>query len=486
MIFGIGEDCYCPPLDGYNDYSHWVAKWLSACWYNLPRDGAAYICGILNMFCWFVLSIPQWRLMYKTKSGKGLSLPMCLYWISADLFGCAGAILNREFGGILALAIFFVVNTSVGVMLWVYYEKIYPTIFGPANPEQEELLLAKQPSDAYGLTSADMMDDDNNGSLVPSTTTGQINATTRSTTRPGTNLAGVATNPAYLAIFIAIIMTIYLPTGTIAARLHANLHEVVSASLHAQPEGTILHTVLSNVNTLMELTAKLPDCIPSTEQSDLHKWVGFSLTCVSAVLNSISRFPQLFMNARRKTTRGLSVLYITLQLVATIFFFFARFLPVSLEFDTLWFLVQLPWCVSTGFGGLTLVICLWQIYYYGNGDDILGRRDLKYALTPLDHFLFFKGRRPAGYREDIDELTRLNEEYNAKQQALIAAQNAPSEGGDGSNFLETSSSNLSQGMMKSISFTNPIYGSQEIPAEEADQLLGELTQSLSFQGSSKE
>jgi hypothetical protein len=128
------------------------------------------------------------------------------------------------------------------------------------------------------------------------------------------------------------------------------------------------------------------------------------MTAICAFMNSVSRIPQVRLNAKRKTTAGLSLTFTLYQLTANFFFFISRFFPTTLEFTMHWFETSFPWAISTGFSTVCLLIIWYQVYWYGNGASIEGNQFKKYSRGIVDTVIFCLPRRKPGQTDYYDEL----------------------------------------------------------------------------------
>ena len=135
------DKCWCEPNDGM-DYIPWVGQFTGICAYEW-RDIIGIIAGGMNIFCWFILSLPQYKKMIKTRSAAGLSISMLLFWTVADVLGAIGLVLSQETGTLLWLTIFFSVNNTLGVAIWFFYDKILKT-FPNSSIKTERCITASE------------------------------------------------------------------------------------------------------------------------------------------------------------------------------------------------------------------------------------------------------------------------------------------------------------------------------------------------------
>jgi hypothetical protein len=372
--------------------------------------------------------------MIRNRSAAGLSIAMLLFWTIADVLGLIGLILSDEHGTLLWLTVFFTFNNLFASSLWFFYDKIYPRYFQNEPHDGYTSLNDDDNGDnddglSKALLSGNGSDDDNDG-----------HAMVLKSRKRGAAAVGNKEEKSFLdtsnsdlldAPIISIENSInasggngsYSPNhngehimttrsgsgqrhfGMLSPTTFSLVVCIVAVSSLQLVDAQIVKDVINNVSQqVYQLVTNnpenLPKCHPVADLTVIRRIIGFTLTAICAVMNSVSRIPQVLLNNKRKTTAGLSLSFIILQFTANVFFFISRFTPTTLVFDMHWLETSLPWVISTAFSTVCLVTIWWQVYWFGNGASILPRKHFKYARGLLDPLFFCLPRRKADQPDD--------------------------------------------------------------------------------------
>lgn len=294
-----------------------VAMPLSSSGLRLDIDALSGIFGSVSIACWIVVYSPQIIENFRRSSADGLSLTFVIIWTLGDIFNVLGAVLQGVLPTMTILAVYYTF-ADVVLLGQCFYYKGFTLSDAPSNKsttaieeeaeeesptEQSSLLPHKRPSNASAQpTATNTKGNSAHGpsSLHPPPSNNNVDATHLSPTTPFTPPQTSA------------------PPAEVVVKSHSIFYAMVFniIALVVVCAAGVLGWWLSSRSS----RAQYPDhhhhdrhrAPPSTDDASesLHfdLW-GQIFGYLCALLYLGSRFPQLLLNYRRKSTEGVSMLF---------------------------------------------------------------------------------------------------------------------------------------------------------------------------------
>ncbi|KAH8591041.1 PQ loop repeat-domain-containing protein [Bisporella sp. PMI_857] len=252
---------------------------------NLNLDIAAIsgICGSISIACWIVVFSPQIIENFRRSSADGLSLQFIIVWLAGDVFNILGAVLQGVLPTMIILAIYYTIADIVLLGQCFYYRGF--TWKDEVIPPKVSSTVG-EPNERTGLLAANGIRDQRRSSTLSDT------AHHLSPVVPLLEAPKPSDPPA---------IANQKPT-TRAQVVLFNLFTVLMVCAAG-----VLGWYVSNRSQGGQQHSKHPSSHSSELEFSLWGQI-FGWFC--AVLYLGSRIPQLLLNYRRKSTDGISVLFI--------------------------------------------------------------------------------------------------------------------------------------------------------------------------------
>ena len=368
--------------------------------YDFDIEAISGICGSISIACWVVVFSPQIIENFRRSSAEGLSIEFLIIWLFGDLFNILGAVLQGVLPTMIILAIYYTFADIVLIVQCFYYRG-----FTFRDPKQHKLQDATNgaPTEYSPLVpngyADELSDEDDNGDRPrveeASRTRSQSSFRDRLAAYDGTHLS-----PA---------------TPMHQQSKHADNTEVLKPT---QPRSWLQAMFFNSTAILLVVAAGIAGyylspapqpatdhrTTPADEQAQslrFSRW-GQIFGYVCAVLYLASRFPQLLLNYRRKSTDGLNALFFIFACVGNLTFVFSilAFEPIcsshrhghwhesnchereALSIYGRYLLVNLSWLIGSA-GTLVLdfaVFAQFFLYRHDTGDAELSVEDVPRGL----------------------------------------------------------------------------------------------------------
>jgi len=251
---------------------------------NLNLDIAAIsgICGSISIACWIVVFSPQILENFRRGSAEGLSLQFIIVWLAGDVFNILGAVLQGVLPTMIILAIYYTFADIVLLAQCFYYRGF------TWKDEVEQ----PKPSDTIGEAN------ERTGLLSPDVTSQRRPSTLSDTAHhlsPVVPLVDAPKPSDPPAVSIA------KPTTRFQAIIF-NIFTILVVCLAG-----VLGWYVSNRSQGGKHHRDHPSS--ATEELEFSLW-GQIFGWFCAILYLGSRIPQILLNFRRKSTEGVSVLFV--------------------------------------------------------------------------------------------------------------------------------------------------------------------------------
>jgi uncharacterized protein with PQ loop repeat len=90
----------------------------------MVSDGLSYSLSIISLLFYSIIYIPQFFVIYKSKSSSGISLLMLLLWTQADILSLIGTIVLYMYTNIIIIGwVHFIVGASMIIFVLYYRDK---------------------------------------------------------------------------------------------------------------------------------------------------------------------------------------------------------------------------------------------------------------------------------------------------------------------------------------------------------------------------
>ncbi|KAG9241106.1 PQ loop repeat-domain-containing protein [Calycina marina] len=251
---------------------------------NLNLDIAAIsgILGSVSISCWIVVFSPQIIENFRRGSADGLSLQFIVVWLAGDVFNILGAVLQGVLPTMIILAIYYTIADIVLLLQCFYYRGF--TWKDEVVPPYKPIAQIGEANEQSGLLSPDV------SQRRPSTLSGTAHHL--SPVVPLIDAPRPSDSPAI----------VNSKSTTCLQAIIFNLFTVVIVCLAG-----VLGWYLSNRSQGGNHHSKHPS---STEDELEFSLWGQIFGWFCAILYLGSRVPQLLLNYRRRSTEGISVLFV--------------------------------------------------------------------------------------------------------------------------------------------------------------------------------
>lgn len=285
---------------------------------ELSRPVVSEIAGTISISCWIIVFIPQIYEIYKTKSTRGLSLHFLVLWLIGDIFNLLGSVIQGLLLTVILLAAYYTLADMVLILQYMVYRR------------REEL------ASAAGIRH--LASDENFAALEPillSPTTSHVEEL-----EPLLSHCEVARTSTF----------------------HRFLHNFCIVS------GVIGMGFISwYVSFIRSCRGEHGQPIHHPPNLVMNPWAQV-FGYISAVLYLSSRIPQIWLNFKRKSCVGISLLFFLFACLGNMLFI-ASLLVVSL--DPQYLKVNFSWLLGSA-GTLLMDLTIFiQFFIYDSDDDVV-------------------------------------------------------------------------------------------------------------------
>ncbi|KAH7054259.1 PQ loop repeat-domain-containing protein [Macrophomina phaseolina] len=261
---------------------------------NLDLDAVSGITGSISIACWVVVFSPQIIENFRRGSAEGLSVVFIVVWLLGDVFNIIGAVLQRVLPTMIILAVYYTLADVVLLAQCFYYKGF--TLKDEVGKPVDEEEPPREPTE----TSALLRNSGNgNGNSRP-TRIGDAEGRRRSSYSSFTERFfhdGEHLSPA--TPFVDPPAPAAMPE-TSRSTLKSVLFNLVAVLL------VCAAGFLGWLFTYQPPEHKAADNSEDTLQFNIPGQIGGYICCV---LYLGSRLPQLYLNYRRQSTEGISMLF---------------------------------------------------------------------------------------------------------------------------------------------------------------------------------
>ncbi len=250
--------------------------------------------GIFSIISWLFGQLPQIYKNYQIQSASGLSIYFLAEWLLGDLTNLLGALLTRQAAWQVVVAAYYVTVDLALVSQYIWYTHVKPRRKGEHLPESTEnsphdrgsgdILVGVSPSDGSSETDHTYGgdgSDDKKPSSIPTKTSDSRSSRNQTNFSFSLNEKRDPKSPYQT--------TKRIPSPSTAV-----------SSPRALLMVSMLSVVLTNASPLYMQDAE------STNPISSYEFTGQILSWCSTILYLGSRLPQIYKNAVRRSTSGLS------------------------------------------------------------------------------------------------------------------------------------------------------------------------------------
>jgi len=267
-----------------------------------PLDIFAVSLGLLNILCWIFAQAPQIYKNWKKKETEALSVAFLLTWLTGDITNLISSFLTQQLPVQQYTAIYFCIIDAILITQWIYYTKF----FNPSGRRSTApLIQPHEINQKYGII-----------------------------------------------YFLVVSNVITLPL--LLQHTHSSDYWEYSVS----PSRQLLNDISNNYT--------LPNCEFKPFIEDWLKIFGDVCAWVSGILYLLARLPQIHLNYKRRSVKGLSISMFFVMNVANICYGTSVLLLIP-NFNTQKFFVSdLPFVIGS-LGAVfpnTFILMQWVYYDY--------------------------------------------------------------------------------------------------------------------------
>lgn len=303
------------------------------------QEQLSSIFGSISFTCWLILMVPQLVEQWRLKTVEGISPIFLICWATGDVFNLAGALWAGLLPEVILIACWFFFADIVTLAFYVYIKIVYDKkrsakLHKRIVVDNESLLLGEhaihyehEVPETYGSTT------DTTDATTPTTS-----VTTHHThhkhhhRRRSSTLEDVVYEPENHSIFTRYVLPIAL---------------VITSGIF----GSILSPNGSNSKAALAITSN---------QNQLGPQIcGY----LSAFLYLTARFPQIYHNYKKKSTKGLSLLFFLLTMLGNITY---SLQILTYRFDKKYLLLNLSWLLGSLGTIIQDLLIVLQFYLYKN------------------------------------------------------------------------------------------------------------------------
>jgi solute carrier family 66 (lysosomal lysine-arginine transporter), member 1 len=274
--------------------------------YDLDIEAISGICGSVSIACWVVVFSPQIIENFRRSSAEGLSIEFVIIWLLGDVFNILGAVLQGVLPTMIILAIYYTFADLVLLGQYFYYQGFRLRDPKPDTPAQVASANERTP-------------------LITGPSLEAGAAPSRPANAADVEIGGRARSRSAFRERLGSLDATHLSP---VVPLHAHPkpdEDPVEVLKPSQPRSLIQQILFNGTAILLVVAAGIagyylspsaPETSThgSTPEDDQVQSLKFSLWgqifgYICAVLYLGSRFPQLLLNYRRKSTEGLNELF---------------------------------------------------------------------------------------------------------------------------------------------------------------------------------
>lgn len=356
-----------PSLPAHCDPQGHLLAWLSSTFHTCvptPLALTTTVLGSVSFLAWLFAQLPQIYKNYKLKSTAGLSLYFLIEWLLGDTTNLAGAILTKQASWQILIASYYTFVDCVMVLQYLYYTH--------HKPRRMALLHAQRwdPTHQHGRASrgADPQPEGSEPGV-------QEQAESKPKGLPSSASAFAFLRPSSSP----------REKGSPGSRPIVRRHGNSSSPAPSPKTILFLSMLLAVASRASPISPELDGALHLSPESR-SEIAGRFISWASTLLYLASRLPQIFKNARRRSTSGLSLSLFVAAFFGN-FFYSASLLTNPLGWGSYpayghhgwagpegndrrqWLLLALPfWLGAAGVLALDLTIGI-QFVVYGDGAD---------------------------------------------------------------------------------------------------------------------
>ncbi|KAF9205645.1 hypothetical protein BGZ49_003740 [Haplosporangium sp. Z 27] len=290
------------------------------------RDNLSSTTGMLSIFCWFIVFVPQFRENYKRKSGESISLPFLFIWLMGDLLNLVGSTLDNLLLTMRILAWYYVLTDIILIGQVHYYNRI-----NKATESTTDKINERNESSTDQPIVVVVHDEE---------TALLFNKDTQKNQHHNYNTSALPQGQSSNS-----------PTSD---RTHRISDEAKELHKRRRIRQFLMITLPIAATTFLVWMyyQRCDNCLPvetdpgkGNDDDKKKEWLGVTLGWGSAILYLGSRIPQIYRNWRLQSTEGLSILMFMFAVLGNVFYVASIFLN-SMDYD---YLIQnMPWWIGSG------------------------------------------------------------------------------------------------------------------------------------------
>ncbi|CAH8450887.1 unnamed protein product [Schistosoma turkestanicum] len=349
---GISNMSSLEPADSNCTYGiHWIWVSMGMCVMD-AQGGVALFCGVLCLFVWIAVGIPQIVENFRTGlADKALSISFLFFWTFGDICNLIGCFLTHQLIMQIVVTGYCIVSDLVLVLQFIYCKIRHKAVLRQMTTALKDGEISPSSSSSSDI-SYDKLEEPNSPQEYR---------------RLPVCLIGVG-------------------SLTLTAISLISVENLFGNHVIGQPTSNSFHY---QSRRLLEWKQYESTDYPSIDSDPLDGTtvkVGFILGWISTCMYLVSRLPQLYRNWKRKSTEGLSIFMFSMTVTGNISYG-GQILLTSTEKN---FLIRaIPWLVGS-FGVVLLdafILCqffFYKSYQYRNNNDNISQDQRNLLDTNVD------------------------------------------------------------------------------------------------------
>lgn len=334
---GISNISHLEPADSNCTYGiHWIWVSMGLCVMDV-QGGIALFCGILCLFLWIAVGIPQIVENFRTGiADKALSPIFLCFWTFGDVCNLIGCFLTHQLIMQIVVTGYCIVSDFVLVFQFIYYKLRHKAILRRMAAALKDGEISSSSSSSSPII-CDESEQHNSDQGYQRLSVGLVGVGCLT-------LMGISLNS------IEDPFNTYVVKQSISSGLHYQSRQLLEWKQYESTDHPFINSDPLNGATVI---------------------LGYILGWISASMYMFSRLPQLFRNWKRKSTEGLSIFMFSMAVTGNISYGI-QILLTSTEKNYL--IRATPWLVGS-FGVVLLdffilcQFCFYQLHQHKNNND---------------------------------------------------------------------------------------------------------------------